>query len=238
MTDLNHTSGPAAPQWAQPGQNPAGTGAFGCCTTCPVRSGCGRRDDTAAFCAVTGHLPPPPPPAYPAGPDLMDEAAGRGMHDAVAGLLQPGWSHVAEAVISRSEAIHAADPTDWGRLQIGRNLLSVALATLVPVNGTTGAGWVAHAISTGGITHPVFGPAGAALCLVGSLGLGRYVPGLIGAVCGLGWSVLSAASTRLWRFVRSPRGWILTRPAIWAGACGVLTVFWRVIVHTLTGAHL
>jgi len=173
---------------------------------------------------------------YPARPEPAAEAADHGMEEAVAGLMRSGWSDVAEAAIERAQAAHGTDPTDWSRLQIGRNLLSAALATLVPVDGTTAAGWVARTISTHGITAPVYGPAGAAVCAVGSLWLGRHVPGLLGALCGVGWSLLSAAVTRLWRFVRSPRGWILTRPLIWAAASGVLIVSGRVIVHTLTGA--
>ncbi|WP_031072076.1 hypothetical protein [Streptomyces sp. NRRL WC-3742] len=240
MTDLNHAGGPAAEPvdmwWLNPRPAQAGTWAAGICTACPVRSGCGRADDMATVCAVTGNQPPPPPPAYPAGIDLVAEATGYGMQDTVAALLQPGWADIADAVIERSEATHGGDGTDWSRLQVGRNIASLAVAVLLPLGHYTGAGWVAHAVSTGGITAPVFGPAGAVLCAAGSTWLGRHVPGLLGAVCGIGWSLMSAAARGLWSFVRSPRGWLLTRPLIWAAASGVLIVSWRVIVHTLTGA--
>lgn len=173
---------------------------------------------------------------YPARSQLAAEAADHGMEEAVAGLMRSGWSDVAEAAIERAQATHGTDPTEWSRLQIGRNLLSAALATLVPVDGTTAAGWVARSISTHGITAPPSTAAGAALAVGGAIWLGRHAPGPLGALCGIGWSLLSAAVMRLWRFVRSPRGWILTRPLIWATASGVLIVSGRVIVHTLTGA--
>jgi len=167
---------------------------------------------------------------YPARSDLAAEAADHGMEEAVAGLVRSGWSDVAEAAIERAQAVHGTDPTDWSRLQIGRNLLSAALA------GTTAAGWVARSITTHGITGPAYTAAGAALAVGGAVWLGRHAPGPLGALCGVGWSLLSAAAMHLWRFVRSPRGWILTRPLIWAAASGVLIVSGRVIVHTLTGA--
>ncbi|MFB7475587.1 hypothetical protein [Kitasatospora sp. NPDC056184] len=227
MTDTQSPTGPAErnqPWWLQ--------AVPGCCTTCPVRTNCRLYDANATACALTGHLPPPPPPAHPAG---QIPGAEHALSDTVTALLQPGWSDVAEQVIARTDT---TGTSDLARLQIGRNLTCLALVTLVSVGGTTAAGWVAHAITTGGITAPVLGPAGAVLCVTGSLWLARHVPGPLGAVSAIAWSVLSATGTGLWRLARSPYGWILTRPLIWAAACGVLTVFWRVIVHTLTGADL
>ncbi|MFD3884005.1 hypothetical protein [Streptomyces microflavus] len=220
-------------------QDPLAGGTGGCCSGCPVRTGCGVANDTVDTCAVTGHQPPPPPPPTDPAPTGWDatEAASRGVESAISGLFGFGWADLAALVIERTNPFDAdGNPVDWGRLQIKRNLLCIGLATLVPIDGTTPARWVANALNTGGVAYAVFAPAGAVLCVAGSLWLGSCAGGLLGDLCRLCLSAATAVSRALWKFARSGLGWILTRPAIWAAVCGVLIVSWDAIVHTLTGA--
>ncbi|MYQ91475.1 hypothetical protein GTY20_09110 [Streptomyces sp. SID4946] len=151
--------------------------------------------------------------------------------------LAKAVSHnVAVAVADRAPSRDDGNDVDWGRLQPVRNLLSIAGATLVPVGHTTAALWVADSISRGGITAPVFAPLGAILAPAGAVLLGRLAPGVIGLVCDLAWKALACTGRGLLRLVRSPHGWIITRPALWAAGIGVLIVSWRAATHFLTGA--
>lgn len=244
MADLHKTTSPdgadqGEPWWLRKDtQDPLAGGPAGCCSGCPVRTGCGVANDAAKKCAVTGHQPPPPPPSTDPGPTGWDltEFASRGVESAVSGLFGFGWADLAALVIERTNPFDAdGNPVDWGRLQIKRNLLCIGLVTLVPVDGTTPARWAANALNTGA-AYAVFAPAGAVLCAVGSVWLGSLAPGVFGGLCRLCRSVVTAVGRSLWKFARSGLGWILTRPPIWAAACGVLIVSWDAIVHTFTGA--
>jgi hypothetical protein len=245
MPDLHKTTGPDGNGqdepwwWRKDTQDPMAGGNGGCCPGCPVRSGCQLADDGADRCAVTGHQPPPPPPPTDPAPGGWDmtEVASRGAESAVSGLFGFGWTDLAALVIERTNRFDAdGNPVDWGRLQIKRNLLCIGLVTLVPVDSTTPARWVANALSTGGVTYAVFAPAGAVLCAAGTLWLGSFARGVLGDLCRLCRSLVAAVARALWKFARSGLGWVLTRPAIWAAVCGVLIVSWDAIVHTLTGA--
>ncbi len=204
----------------------------GCCSVCPVASGCPLRADSAVRCAVTGDQPPPPPPVI--SPDLA-EAVGQDPAVAVAETVS--WADVTAAVAEQAPSRDGGgnDP-DWGRLQPARNLLSIAMVSFVPVGGTTAARWVADSISSGGITAPVLTPLGLVLAGTGAVFLGQFVPGFPGFVCELAWKALALTGRGLVRLVCSPRGWIITRPALWAAGIGVLIVSWRAATHFLTGA--
>ncbi|MDX3525984.1 hypothetical protein P1P75_05925 [Streptomyces sp. ID05-39B] len=204
----------------------------GCCSVCPVASGCPLRSQTALRCAVTGDQPPPPPPGI--APDLAESV---GQDPVVAMAETVSWADVTAAVAEQAPSRDGGgnDP-DWGRLQPFRNLLSIAVVSFLPVGGTTAARWVADSISSSGITAPVLTPLGFVLAGTGAVFLGQLVPGLTGFVCALAWKALVLTGRGLVRLVRSPRGWIITRPALWAAGIGVLIVSWRAATHFLTGA--
>ncbi|WP_405844563.1 hypothetical protein [Streptomyces sp. NBC_01518] len=229
MAPLNKDSA-GEPWWA--GGQAAEPIPVGCCSVCPVASGCPLRSQTALRCAVTGDQPPPPPPVIT--PDLA-EAVGQ---DPVVAMTETvSWADVTVAVAEQAPSRDGGgnDP-DWGRLQPVRNLLSIAVVTVLPVGGTTVARWVADSIASGGITAPVLTPLGFVLAGAGAVFLGQLVPGLTGFVCELAWKALAFTGRGLVRLVRSPRGWIITRPALWAAGIGVLIVSWRAATHFLTGA--
>ncbi|MGY4741414.1 hypothetical protein [Streptomyces sp. ATMOS53] len=218
------------PWWAD-GQTAEPT-PVGCCSVCPVASGCPRRSQTAMRCAVTGDQPPPPPPVLT---PVLAEAVGQ--DPAVAMAETVSWADVTAAVAERAPSRDGEgnDP-DWGRLQPVRNLLSIAVVSFLPVGSTTAARWVADSISSGGITAPVLTPLGFVLAGTGAVFLGQLVPGFPGFVCELAWKALAFTGRGLVCLVRSPRGWIITRPALWAAGIGVLIVSWRAATHFLTGA--
>ncbi|MFI1259059.1 hypothetical protein ACH4U6_35625 [Streptomyces netropsis] len=224
---------------------PAGTGGPGCCTTCPLRPTCPVASDDSPACAVTGSTPPPPPPSHlpdaaPAAGVLervdYTEIVSRGAEAAISGMFGFGWTDLLATAIERTNKWDAdGNPVDWGRLQLKRNFLCLAVATLVPLGDHTAAVWVARTITTYGFTAPLV-PAGMALGVGGSVFLGQYAPGLLGWVCHFGWSAGSALVSGALKFLRSRLGWIVTRPAIWAAIGGLLIVTGRPIVRILTGA--
>jgi hypothetical protein len=177
---------------------------------------------------VTGDQPPPPPPVIT--PDLAETV---GQDPVVAMAETVSWADVTAAVAEQ------APSRDGGGNDPGqpvRNLLSIAVVSFLPVGGTTAARWVADSISSGGITAPVLTPLGFVLVGTGAVFLGQLVPGFPGFVCELAWKALVLTGRGLVRLVRSPRGWIITRPALWAAGIGVLIVSWRAATHFLTGA--
>lgn len=228
MASLNKDTSPH--DWWANGRT-AEPGPVGCCWRCPVAPGCPLRADGAVRCAVTGDQPPPAPPVM--APDV-DETVSYDLAVAVAETVS--LAEVAATVAERSPSRDDGNDVDWGRLQPVRNLLSIAAVCVLPVDHTTAALWVADRISRGGITAPVFAPLGAVLAGTGAVLLGRLAPGLVGLVCDLAWKALAFTGRGLWRLVRSPRGWIITRPALWAAGIGVLIVSWRAATHFLTGA--
>lgn len=228
MASLNNDTSPHD-WWA--GGRAAEPRPVGCCSRCPVAPGCPLRADSAVRCAVTGDQPPPAPPALA---PHADETAGYDLTEAVAETVS--LAEVAATVAERAPGREDGNDVDWGRLQPVRNLLSIAVACFLPVGHTTAADWVADSISRGGITAPVFAPLGAVLAGTGAVLLGRLAPGPVGLVCDLAWKALALTGRGLVRLVRSPRGWIITRPALWAASIGVLIVSWRAATHFLTGA--
>ncbi|MFE9000597.1 hypothetical protein ACFYOY_00370 [Streptomyces sp. NPDC007875] len=222
MASLNKDTGADEPWWA--GGHEAEPTPVGCCSVCPVASGCPLRSESAVRCAVTGDQPPSPPPGI--APDLAEAVAETA-----------SWADVTVAVAERAPSRDdKGNDVDWGRLQPVRNLLSIAVVNFVPVGGTTAARWVADSISSGGITAPVLAPLGFVLAGTGAVFLGQLVPGFPGLVCELAWKALVHTGRGLVRLVRSPRSWIVTRPALWAAGIGVLIVSWRAVTHFLTGA--
>ncbi|MGE9282264.1 hypothetical protein ACP4B2_27460 [Streptomyces rochei] len=229
MAPLNNTSADE-PWWAD--GHTAEQAPVGCCSVCPVASGCPLRSLSAVRCAVTGDQPPPPVIT----PDLA-EAVGQDPAVAVAETVS--WADVTAAVAEQApsrDGSHEGNDPDWGRLQPVRNLLSIAVVSFLPVGGTTAARWVADSITSGGITAPVLTPLGFVLAGTGVVFLCQLVPGFPGFVCELAWKALALTGRGLVRLVRSPRGWIITRPALWAAGIGVLIVSWRAATHFLTGA--
>ncbi|MGG7572510.1 hypothetical protein [Streptomyces sirii] len=222
----------------------------GCCTGCPIREGCALSADTYVSCPITGSTPPPAPPAHIPAPapavDAYEEApaerrfdvtavASRGVEAAISGAFGFGWTDLATAVIERSARFDSdGNPVDWGRLQIKRNLLCIAVATTVPIGDHTATVWVADALRTYSI-GVVLVPAGMALGFVMSVFVGQFVPGISGLCRGV--IRLGALSARAaWRLITSRLGWVVTRPAIWAVICGLATATWRFVVYRLTGA--
>ncbi|QDO42899.1 hypothetical protein FNV62_36435 [Streptomyces sp. RLB3-17] len=229
MASLNKDTSADEPWWA--GAQAAEPTPVGCCSLCPVAAGCPLRADSAVRCAVTGEQPPPAPPVIAPG---LAEAVSQDLAVAVAEAVN--WADVTATAAERAPSRDDGNDVDWGRLQPVRNLLSIAVVSFAPFGHTTAALWVADTISRGGITAPVFIPLGAVLAGTGAVLLGRIAPGLLGVVCELAWKSLTLTSRGLWRLVRSPRGWIITRPALWAAGIGVLIVSWRAVTHFLTGA--
>lgn len=198
----------------------------GCCSVCLVASGCPLRSQTAVRCAVTGDQPP-----SPGTTPVLSEAVGQDPAVAMADTVS--WTAVAERAPNRDSDGNAPD---WGRLQPVRNLLSIAVVSFLPVGGTTAARWVADGISGGGITAPVVTPLGFVLAGTGAVFLGQFVPGLPGFVCELAWKALAVTGRGFVHLVCSPRGWMITLPALWAAGIGVLIVSCRAATHFLTGA--
>lgn len=229
MASLNKNSA-EEPWWAD-GQRTEPP-PVGCCSVCPVASGCPLRSLSAVRCAVTGDQPPPPPPVIT--PDLAEAVA---QVPAVAMAETVSWADVTASVAEQAPSRDGdGNDPDWGRLQPVRNLLSIAVVSFLPVGGTTAARWVADSITSGGITAPVLTPLGFVLAGTGAVFLGQLVPGFPGFVCELAWKALVLTGRCLVCLVRSPRGWIITRPALWAAGIGVLIVSWRAATHFLTGA--
>jgi hypothetical protein len=229
----------------------AGEG-LGLCAVCPVRLTCPAAAHGRTTCPVTGSLPPPAPPDHaPAdgGPTVEStpedgsgfaDAASRGLEKAISAVLGLGWTDLLAVLIERTNGRDAdGNAIDWSRLQLSRNLLSIGIAALVPLGGTPAASWVARWLETSFTTHGInglFAPAGAALMAAGVLLLGRFLPGLVGDLCGAGWGVATTAVRATRWVLRSRLGWLLSRPAIWAAIAGVLIVSWRGLVYVLTGA--
>ncbi|WP_327156680.1 hypothetical protein [Streptomyces tubercidicus] len=222
----------------------------GCCAKCPIREGCALAADTYVACPITGGTSPSAPPTRIPAPapavDAYEEAsaerrfdvtaiASRGVEAAISGAFGFGWTDLATAVIERSARFDSeGNPVDWGRLQIKRNLLCIAVTTAVPIGDHTATVWVADALRTYSV-GAVFVPAGIALGFVMPVFVGQFVPA-IGGLC-RGAMRLGAVITRAaWRLLSSRLGWVITRPAIWAVICGLATATWRFVVYRLTGA--
>ncbi|MFJ6438243.1 hypothetical protein [Streptomyces sp. NPDC091416] len=212
-----------------------------CCTGCPLTDTCARADPALTECAVTGAAPPPAPPPYIPDPlarrDLdLTEVVSRGVETAVGAAFGLGWTDLLAAVIERTNATDSSgNEVDWGRLQLGRNLLCLAAVNLVPLHGAPAARWAAEAITAHGLAAPL-GPVGAALCVAGAVFVGARINHPLGLLCRAALSAATATGRLNWRFTRSRLGWILTRPVIWTGISGLVIVTWRAVVHLLAGA--
>ncbi|GAB7036026.1 hypothetical protein AB0G35_24110 [Streptomyces sp. NPDC021749] len=237
---------PATTSW------PLGAPDGGCCASCPIHSGCALAADTYVVCPITGSVSPPAPPArIPAQPTAADaytdepaserrfdvtEVASRGVEAAISGAFGFGWTDLATALIERSAVWDSeGNRVDWGRLQIKRNLLCIAVATAVPLGDHTATVWVAEALKTYTV-NAVFVPAGMALPFVVPVFVGKHASGAVGFVCKAAWGLATATARATWRQITSPLGWVITRPAIWAALCGLTLATWRFVVYRLTGA--
>ncbi|QKW55042.1 hypothetical protein [Streptomyces buecherae] len=215
-------------------------GPTGCCAGCALQPACPSATATGAACGITGGTPPPPPPAEEPRRDRYDrydyaDLAERGAEKALDVAFGFGWAGLAETVIKRSaETDRDGAPVDWSRLQISRNLLGIALATTIPIGDRTGTMWVVS-VATPGVYAPFF-PAAVVLVGSGALYLGTLLGGPAGALARLAWSAVNGISRGLWRLAHSRFGWIITRPAIWAGITGAAVLTWRGVVYLLTGA--
>ncbi|MFE7808520.1 hypothetical protein ACFU51_28385 [Streptomyces sp. NPDC057430] len=223
-----------------------GTGTGGCCATCPIASGCALYNDAYVTCPVTGSTPPPAPPGIPAqtvadhtatGRVDWTNVAGRGVEAVASAAFGFGWLDIATGLVERfNREDSEGNPIDWGRLQLKRNGLCILVATLVPLGDHTAAQWVARALRDFTLADPVFLPAGAVLGAVLPVFAGQFAPGAIGGICRVAWGLVSFTARATWRFLASSLGWIVVRPAIWAGVCGLLIVSGRFLIRILTGA--
>lgn len=237
--------------------HPTADQGLGLCAVCPVRMTCPAAAHGRTTCPVTGSLPPPAPPeqvpseaaameSVPGDPDDGDgqgsitELASRGLEKTISAVLGLGWTDLLAALIERTNGRDAdGNAIDWSRLQIARNTLGIGIAVLVPLGGTSAAGWVARWLEASATQYGIaglFAPAGAVLTVALVLFVGRIVPGPIGDLCAAGWWLASATVRAVRWFLRSRLGWLLTRPTIWALVVGVLIVSWRGLVYLLTGA--
>lgn len=213
----------------------------GCCLGCPISDTCTLADPKLTRCAVTGALPPPEPPhhtpATTAGSDLdITEVVSRGVEKAVGAAFGLGWTDLLAAVIERTHSTDAeGNEVDWSRLQLGRNLLCLAVANVVPIDGTPASRWVADAFAAHGPAAPLVS-AGTVLGFVGAACIGTIVGGSIGLLCHAAMTAAKSAGRLAWRFLCSRLGWIITRPVIWAGVSGLVILTWRALVHLLAGA--
>lgn len=251
MTDPYSFTKPAATSTTWPLGAPAGGG---CCTDCPIRSGCALAADTYVVCPITGSAPPPAPPVrIPTQPTVgaddtyTDESAterrfdvtavaSRGVEAAISGAFGFGWTDLATALIERSAVWDSeGNKVDWARLQIKRNLLCIAVATAAPLGDHTATVWVADAIRTYSI-GAVFVPAGTALAFVGPVFVGKHASNAFGVLCKAVWGFTTVSARAAWALITSRLGWVITRPAIWAVLCGLTVATWRFVVYRLTGA--
>lgn len=226
----------------------------GCCAGCPISAGCALASDAYVTCPITGSTPPPAPPAGDpelAGSDLEPDAepgsrwsdvAGRGVETAVSAAFGFGWIDALIAIVQRSDGTDAqGNPVDWGRLQLRRNGLSILFVSFVPLSGHTAAAWVAEGLTeaTGAYLHyglgAVFMPLGACLAVLPVVA-GRERNSVFGALCRAATGLVVLAARIALKFLTSRLGWIVTRPALWAGGIGPLLLTWRFIVSRLTGA--
>ncbi|MDX5563321.1 hypothetical protein PYK79_08605 [Streptomyces sp. ID05-04B] len=211
------------------------------CTGCPLSATCATADPTLVECAVTGTLPPPALPSHAPSPapgaELdITEVVSRGVETAVGAAFGLGWTDLLAAVIERTNATDSSgNEVDWGRLQLGRNLLCLALVNLVPLHGAPASRWAADAVTTHGLAAPLV-PAGAVLGVAGAVFIGAGINHPIGLLCRAALTVATTTGRLTWRLVRSRLGWILTRPVIWTGVSGLVIVTWRAVVHLLAGA--
>ncbi|WP_331740813.1 hypothetical protein [Streptomyces sp. NBC_01006] len=227
---------------------PAADPTVGCCFTCPIAAGCALFSDAYVTCPVTGSTPPPAPtgaapaqaaPPAPNGGVDWTNVAGRGVEAAASAAFGFGWLDIATGLIERFNATDAEGNTvDWGRLQLKRNGLCILIATLVPLGDHTAAQWVAHTLPNLNLNlaDPVFLPAGAALGAVLPVFAGQFAPGALGGICRAAWGAVAFTARTAWKFLTSPLGWIVIRPAVWGLLCGGLLLTWRFLVHVLTGA--
>ncbi|MFE9679134.1 hypothetical protein ACFYO5_34310 [Streptomyces sp. NPDC006259] len=213
----------------------------GCCPGCPLSDTCTLADLGLTRCAVTGTAPPPEPPdhtptaAADSGLDIT-EVVSRGVEKAVGAAFGLGWTDLLAAVIERTHSTDSeGNEVDWSRLQLGRNLLCLAVANVVPIHGAPAARWVADAFTADGPGAPLIS-AGAVLGFAGAVGIGTIVGGAIGLLCRAALTAAKSAGRLTWRLVRSRLGWIITRPVIWAGVSGLAIFTWRALVHLLAGA--
>ncbi|MFI1265407.1 MULTISPECIES: hypothetical protein [Streptomyces] len=226
----------------------------GCCTDCPIRTGCALAADTYVVCPITGSAPPPAPPgripiqtAVGADDTYADEpaagrrfdvtaVASRGVEAAISGAFGFGWTDLATALIERSAVWDSeGNKVDWARLQIKRNLLCIAVATAVPLGDNTAAVWVAEALKTYSI-NAVFVPVGMGLAFVVPVFVGKHASNAFGVLCKALWGVTAVSARAAWALITSRLGWVITRPAIWAAICGITLATWRFVVYRLTGA--
>ncbi|MCX4682326.1 hypothetical protein OG413_44905 [Streptomyces sp. NBC_01433] len=223
------------------GKEPSGPAADGCCAGCPLSDTCSLADPVLARCAVTGAVPPPEPPHDPpsvtAGTDLdLTEVVSRGVEKAVGAAFGLGWTDLLAAVIERTNSVDSeGNPVDWGRLQLPRNLLCLAVANIVPIQGAPASRWAADAFTGYGLAALLI-PTGAVLTVAGAVCIGTLVGGPIGLLCSAALTVAKGAGQLTWRLICSRLGWIITRPLIWAGVSGLLIITWRALVRLLTGA--
>lgn len=213
----------------------------GCCLGCPISDTCTLADLKLTRCAVTGALPPPEPPhhtpATTAGSDLdITEVVSRGVEKAVGAAFGLGWTDLLAAVIERTHSTDAeGNEVDWSRLQLGRNLLCLAVANVVPIDGAPASRWVADAFAAHGPAAPLVS-AGTVLGFAGAACIGTIVGGSVGLLCRDALTAARSAGRLAWRFLCSRLGWIITRPVIWAGVSGLVILTWRALVHLLAGA--
>ncbi|MCX4481860.1 hypothetical protein OOK44_36395 [Streptomyces cellulosae] len=242
----------AAAKGPRAGEPPA-TNDGGCCAGCPIAAGCALASNAYVTCPITGSTPPPAPPAGAPAPDDADapyedsgtrwsDVASRGVETAVAAAFGFGWLDPLIAIVQRTDGRDAqGNPVDWARLQPRRNGLSILFVSFVPLGEHTAAAWAAEALTEAADAYlhyglgAVFLPLGACLVVLPVV-VGREMKGVFGALCrgATGLMVLTARIAR--RFLTSRLGWIVTRPALWAGGIGLLLLSWRFIVSRLTGA--
>ncbi|MFF9076299.1 hypothetical protein ACF1A9_29005 [Streptomyces sp. NPDC014872] len=213
----------------------------GCCPGCPLSDTCTLADPGLTRCAVTGTVPPPelpdhtPTAAAGSGLDIT-EVVSRGVEKAVGAAFGLGWTDLLAAVIERTHSTDSeGNEVDWSRLQLGRNLLCLAVANVVPIHGAPASRWVADAFTAHGPAAPLVS-AGAVLGFAGAVCIGTIVGGAVGLLCRAALTAAKSAGRLAWRFACSRLGWIITRPVIWAGVSGLAILTWRALVHLLAGA--
>ncbi|MGW1496140.1 hypothetical protein [Streptomyces sp. NPDC002402] len=209
-----------------------------CCPGCPLSDTCTLADPGLTRCAVTGTVPPPEPPKH-----TPTATAGFGLDitevvspEAVGATFGLAWTDLLAAVIERTHSTDSeGNEVDWSRLQLGRNLLSLAVANVVPIHGAPASRWVADAAAAHGPAAPLVS-AGTVLGFAGAVCIGTIVGGPIGLLCHAALTAAKSTGSLAWRFVRSRLGWITTRPVIWAVVSGLVILTWRALVHLLAGA--
>lgn len=176
-----------------------------------------------------------PPPNAPSGE--YSEAMARAVEKTVGAVLGLSWIDLLAAVVERSGGTDTAgNPLDWSRLQLRRNLLCLALATIPPVGDHTATMWVAQAVSEPNLVGGPLYYIGWGCGSLAAVFISQAAPSFVGLAGQVLWSFVRLIGRGGYKALRSPYGWLAYRPVLFATGAGVLVAYTPAILRFLTGA--